>query len=290
MNVNIHHKASVFSFLFSDPDALRELYCAIEGIDLPPDTPVDINTLSDILYMGKINDISFTIGSRLVVLIEHQSTINRNMPLRLLMYIAHIYEKITDRKKLYQRGLEKIPEPEFIVLYNGADPYPDRSILKLSEAFMDASGLRSAPRAPALELEVQVYNINKGRNANILAKSAALNGYSTFIDRIRENRKTMPLEAAMKAAVKYCIDHNVLKPFFETHSSEVFNMLLTEWNMEDAIAYNREEAWEEGREEGWGERNIQIAQTALAKGLPMELIHEITGLDLDAIRDIQAGV
>jgi predicted transposase YdaD len=63
-------------------------------------------------------------------------------------------------------------------------------------------------------------------------------------------------------------------------------MLLTEWNMEDAIAYNREEAWEEGRKES----RVQIAQTALAKGLPMELIHEITGLDLDAIKDIQAGV
>jgi hypothetical protein len=208
------------------------------------------------------------------------------------MYIAHVYEKIADRKKLYQRGLEKIPEPEFIVLYNGTDPYPDRSVLRLSEAFMDASGLRCAPRAPALELEVQVYNINQGRNAAILAKSATLNGYSTFIDRVRENRKTMPLETAMKDAVKYCIDHNVLKPFFETHSSEVFNMLLTEWNMEDAIAYNREEAWEEGRvegrEEGRVEGRTQTAQAALTKGLPIELIHEITGLDLDAIRDIQA--
>ena len=71
-------------------------------------------------------------------------------------------------------------------------------------------------------------------------------------------------------------------------------MLLTEWNMEDAIAYNREEAWEEGRkegrEEGWRERKIQIAQTALEEGLPVEVIQKITGLDLDAIKDIQAGV
>ena len=90
MEVNAKYKDSVFSFLFSDTGALRELYCAIEGITLPPDTPIDINTLSDIIYMDQINDISFTIDNRLVVLIEHQSTINRNMPLRLLLYIARV--------------------------------------------------------------------------------------------------------------------------------------------------------------------------------------------------------
>jgi len=94
MDVNIKYKASVFSSLFSTPDALRELYSAIEGVDLPPDTPIDINTLSDVLFMDQVNDVSFTIASRLLVIFEHQSTINQNMPLRLLMYIARVYEKI----------------------------------------------------------------------------------------------------------------------------------------------------------------------------------------------------
>jgi len=40
--------------------------------------------------MGQINDVSFTVGDRLIVLIEHQSTINENMPLRLLMYVAMV--------------------------------------------------------------------------------------------------------------------------------------------------------------------------------------------------------
>jgi hypothetical protein len=44
--------------------------------------------------MDKVNDISFEIGGKLVVLIEHQSTINPNMPFRLLMYISRVYEKI----------------------------------------------------------------------------------------------------------------------------------------------------------------------------------------------------
>jgi hypothetical protein len=51
MNVNARYKDSVFSLLFSDPDTLRELYSAIEGVSLPPDIPIGINTLSDVLYI-----------------------------------------------------------------------------------------------------------------------------------------------------------------------------------------------------------------------------------------------
>jgi len=77
---NRNHKDSVFSFLFSEPDTLRELYSAIEGITLPLDMPIDVNTLSSVLFMKKINDISFLIDNRLVVLVEHQSGINENIP------------------------------------------------------------------------------------------------------------------------------------------------------------------------------------------------------------------
>jgi len=232
VETNAKYKDSVFSFLFSNPDTLRELYCAIEGITLPPDTPIDINTLSDIIYMDQINDISFTIDNRLVVLIEHQSTVNRNMPLRLLLYIARVYEKIIDRKKLYQSAIEKIPEPEFIVLYNGRAPYPEHTILKLSEAFKDTATLRlEASASYALDLVVPVYNINKGHNALLIRKSETLGGYSRFVDRIRENEKTMPREEAMKAAIKYCIENNILKHFLETHSSEVFSHSLRRLQM-----------------------------------------------------------
>ena len=76
MGANTKYKDSVFSFLFSDPDILRELYCALESVALPPDVPVTINTLKDVLFLNRVNDISFEIGQKLVILIEHQSTIN----------------------------------------------------------------------------------------------------------------------------------------------------------------------------------------------------------------------
>jgi hypothetical protein len=59
-------------------------------------------------------------------------------------------------------------------------------------------------------------------------------------------------------------------------------MILTEWNTEDAIAFAREEGREEGRED-----IARNARNALAEGVPMELIHKITGLDMEAISRIK---
>jgi len=249
-NLNRNYKNSVFSALFGHPDVLRELYSAIEGIAIPPDMPVSINTLTDVLYKGQINDLSFTIDNRLVILIEHQSTINENLPLRMLMYITHIYEKIVNRRKLFQAKLEKIPAPEFIVLYNGKYKYPDYEELKLSDAFKDVDGLKPYNNVIIpLELVVKVYNINCGHNSEILRKCETLDNYSFFMGKIREYENGgNKVEKAVKNAIEYCIEKDILKDFLETHASEVINMLLTEWNLDEAVDVAREEGYEEGRE------------------------------------------
>jgi integrase len=253
MGVNRQHKNSVFSLLFGNPDALRELYGAIAGVTLDPSVKIEINTLSDVLFMDSINDLSFVIADRLVVLIEHQSTFNPNMPLRLLLYIARVYEKITGNDDKYSVKKIPLPRPEFIVLYNGPDERPDREDLKLTDAFADLAALGlSADAAPPLELVVPVYNINKGRNADILRRSETLDEYSGFIDKVREykNDKTLDAKAAMTAAIKWCIRHGILKQFLEANASEVINMIFGEWNFEDCVRVRAQEAREEGIERG----------------------------------------
>ena len=72
-------------------------------------------------------------------------------------------------------------------------------------------------------------------------------------------------------------------------------MLATEWNIEEEIAYVRQEALEEGLEkglkkglqEGWGKGRVEIAKNALAEGLSVEIIHNITGLDFNVIKNLQ---
>ena len=288
MAVNRNYKDSVFTKLFSDPDLLRELYCAIKGVTLSPDIPVSINTLEKVMYMNLYNDISFEIGGKLVILIEHQSTINPNIALRLLMYIARVLEKTVKGKSLYSGKRLSIPWPEFYVLYNGQDSFPDEVIYRLSDLFERPEALGLSKNAkPLLELEARVININEGRNEVIAKRCKKLSEYSAFIAKTYEYVEEFgDKEEAVNEAVKFCSRHGILKEFLEIHGSEVLNMLLEEWNMEDAKEVWQEEAREDGLKEGLNKGKIEIAQNALAEGLAPEIIQKITGLDLEAIKKL----
>ena len=279
MEPNRKHKSSVFSQLFNNPEAARELYSAIEGVQIPPDMPIEINTLSDALIRGQLNDVSFIIDNRLVFLVEHQSTPSENFPIRLLDYIALVFRGIIDFEKKYQRKLEKIPKPEFIVLYNGNELYPEHKILRLSDAFIDIHGLKlSESEEPPLELIVNVYNINQGFNQKILKKSVILEGYSILISKIWENRNNKKtLEESLEHAIKYCITNNILKDFLMKNGSEVYSWLYGEYNIEDEIAVVKREAREDGFAEGQQEKKEEILDL-IDQGLTTEEIKQrLTG-------------
>ena len=283
MCVNKKFKSSVFSFIFSKPDVLRELYCALEGITLKPDVPVVINTLEDILFMDMINDISFEIGGKLVVLIEHQSTINPNMALRLLMYAGRVYEKIIDEEKIYSSTKISIPKPEFFVLYNGVQPYPDEKTIKLSELFENTESLGILEKEfSALELEVRVLNINKGKNEEISKKCQTLYQYSAFIAKVRDFQgEGLSLKEAVRKTVQYCKKHDILKELMEKHAKEIMSMLTTEWNWDTAKRVWQDEAREEGiglglsrgREEG-EEKSRKYFLEMIDHGLSVDEIKE----------------
>jgi len=257
MKENRNFKDSVFTTLFSNPDLLRELYCALEGVTLPPDVPVSINTLKNVLYMDIYNDISFEINGKLIVILEHQSTINPNMALRLLLYISELYKGMVDIKALYSEKPVSIPWPEFYVLYNGVKPFPDEKIVKLSDLFTTPKDLGLQEKLiPLLDLEVKIININEGKNNAIVTRCKKLYEYSVFIARAHSFWKELGnLKEGIKAAIKYCQKHDILREFLKIHGREVLNMLYMEWNLEDAIAYAREEA----REDALAEKDKEIA-------------------------------
>ena len=273
---NKKYKNSVFVTLFSKTDRLLELYNAISGKDYGKDTEIKITTLDDVLYMERVNDISFEIDGKIVVLIEHQSTINENMPLRMLFYISRIYEKLVKEREvnLYLKGRIPIPSVEFFVLYNGVEKIPDKQVLKLSDAFIRDG----EKKLIMLELEVKVLNINRGCNPELTARSATLNEYEIFIDLVhRYEKKTGGLVKAIEMAIDECIRVNVLKDFLEEHSSEVRNMLNQEWDWNKALEVSKMEGREEGLEEGIEEGKKKITKevlTLIDRGASMDEVRK----------------
>jgi hypothetical protein len=209
------------------------------------------------------------------------------MPLRLLLYVTDVYKSLISKKALVQQKQVKIPTPEFIVLYNGEAPFPDYQKMRLSEAFIDIAGLKlPKENGLSLELEVHVYNINYGRNPDLLRRSEILNGYSIFVDKIREYNQKLSLEESVRSAVKYCKENNILKEFLDKYGTEVLKMILEDITVEDEIEAAREEGMEIGVEKGLEIGIEKTARNALAEGLSVEFVQKITGLSREEIEKL----
>ena len=275
------YKDSLFRSLFGNEKSALELYNALHGTDYSErDTEITINTLGESLFTPQKNDLSFLINGKLVVLVEHQSSINENMPFRFLQPIVRIFENgIPDRKAVYRRALIRLPRPEFIVLYNGTAPFPDRETSRLSDAYEKVEGFDKIN----LELEVEVYNINEGRNAEKVNRCEELRGYAYFVYRVRyheaEERKKAALpeaditRVAVKKAIQDCKDKSLLAGFWDTLTMEDINMIGSEWDMATALEVEREEGYEKGLEKGRIEERQELLKL-LNNGYTLEAIKE----------------
>ncbi len=282
-NPNREYKDSLFSMYMSDPKRLIEVYNAVQGTNYSLDTPIEINTLDGVLFKNRMNDISFTLDGKFIILIEHQSSINENMPVRMLLYLGRLYEKILEKKNVYRKKRIPLPMPEFIVLYNGRDKYPKESFLKLSDSFIDKKNLP----VNTAELIVKVLNIRYKENQELLRKSKALYDYSFFIELVQEylEKENELKEAIHKAAVE-CEKREIMQPFLREHISEVENMLNVEWSLEDALEIGREEAREEGLKEGLKEGRKEERRKmiqSLSEFLPVEQIAKMLKIPVDEV-------
>lgn len=111
--LNREYKDSLFRLVFGQSEKMIELYNAIFDTNYPPDTKIDINTIEEVFDKTQKNDISFTIDGTYIMLSEHQSTINPNMPLRDLMYILEIWKGMIEKDALYSSTLIQLPQPLF---------------------------------------------------------------------------------------------------------------------------------------------------------------------------------
>ncbi|MCL2156177.1 MAG: Rpn family recombination-promoting nuclease/putative transposase [Leptospirales bacterium] len=191
------------------------------------------------------NDLSFEVNKKMLILIEHQSTISENMAARFLLYIAVIYFKKFG-ERLYQEAVVRLPRPDFIVLYNGKAPFPDEKLYSLYDVLEEVDKKNDNNIIP-LDLTLRVININKGYNPELMRKSKKLKGYSTFVADVRKYEKTNPLEEAIKLAVDGCLKKNILTDVFKENAPEVIEMIKLEYTLKDAIKFARKEGKAEGQ-------------------------------------------
>ena len=236
---------TVFCHFMSNESHLLSLCNALNDTGYDESSDITINTLEGSFFSNIKNDISFLLNNLMVVLIEHQTTINPNMPLRFLSYVDELYKRYTStsHKKIYGDDLIKIPAPEFYVFYDGNDTSFEQQTLKLSDAFGTQSN--------KLELTVHVYNLADGMNDELKRKCLPIGEYSIFSNAYKHFRQQkMEIDHAVDAAIKYCLENNVMVDYLKNNQKEVIDMFGFEWNEKEEREALLEIGEERGRLEG----------------------------------------
>jgi len=266
------YQDTIFRAYFNDEMRLKDVAEALHGKSYVEE-PLEIVTLKGTFLSQIKNDISFLLAGCNLFFLEHQSTLNNNMALRCLYYVCEQLRTYIPAKKLYQNTVIRIPSPEFHVFYTGSRDMPETYQMKLSDAYMKTA------EEIALELEVNFHNIAYDEAKKLLQQSRALHDYSFFIDRIKKNMAaSLDRAQAIREAMKYCEEHDIMKEFLQQHEGEVVDMVNFEWNQKDF----EEAILEEGREEG----KVSVVLGMLKEKLPLETIAKVSEISLDKIREI----
>lgn len=220
---------------------------------------LEITTLENAVYTNYKNDISFVFDFELM-LYEHQSTCNPNMPLRDLLYVSHVLQSRIKDENLYSKRLVRIPPPKFVVFYNGIDFQPEQQVLRLSDAF------EKKQDQPALELTVIVYYINLGHNQELLEMCCVLKEYAQYVEQVRIFAKEMAFPEAVEQAVDYCIGNGILSDFLSKNRAEAIAVSIFEYDEEKHMQSERKEWREEGEN-----RAFQLMQTLMEAGKMEEM-------------------
>lgn len=148
-------------------------------------------------------------------------------------------------KDLFSRRQIQIPTPHFIVFYNGMQKKPEYEEMRLSDSFYHKA------QEPQIEIICKVYNINPENNQKLKKKSTVLEGYTYFVEKVRENqRQQMNLEEAVDSAIHDCIDHHVLEDFFRRRKDEVKKMTHLDYRWEKRERLIRMEEYADGEAAG----------------------------------------
>ena len=275
-NFNVQYRDSVFRSYFNDPVRLLSLCNAVLNTNYNNPDELNINTLEGIFFDKQKNDISCTIDNHFLVLVEHQTSVNENMPFRFLSYVTELLNNLVKNKnKLYYKGLITFPKPKFFVLYNGDKNEPLQRKMRLSDAFGGDSD--------SLELIVTAFNINYGLTQPLLKNCCYLNDYSTLVGKVKEGIKLgLSRRDAINRAVKFCLNNNIMGEYLVKHAEEVFNMLALEWNMDDAL----QARFDEGRDEGINAGIESVALNMLRSGMTIDKIQELTQLSFERIQEL----
>ena len=269
-------KDSVFTNLFQDRKYLLQLYKALhpEDCNVTEDEIADV-TIKHVLVDADYNDLGFSVGNRLMILIESQSTWTLNIIIRALMYLIQTYHDYFKRTNQNLYGSKKVnmPMPELYVIFTGERKNIPNTI-SLSKEFFDGAKI-------SIDAEVKV--LYQENEKDIIGQ------YIIFSKVYNEQRNIYGnTKQAVTETIRICKDRNVLREYLESKEQEVVDIMMTLFDDEQilkAYAKDIEDNKEKETERKTAERMIKDGEMSLEK-----IARYIPSLSMDELKEIETEV
>ncbi len=235
---DFENRKSPFGFIFGkNKEWALSIYNVLNGSEYTDTSSVTLRFLSDAVYIGMKNDVSFLVSTD-INLYDNKSY-NPNIPMRFFLYLGELYSKYIEYGyNLESSSLQMFPAPRCICFYDDDEEKNDGGGLCLSSSFAEKSDI---------EVAVTMININYGRNKELLDRCQPLKEYTWLIDRINVNLKEMRKpEDAVDAALEEMPENFVIRKFIMANKAEVKRICITEYNEERALSLVKEEGRAEG--------------------------------------------
>ncbi len=271
-------KDSVFVSLFGDKKYILQLYRELYPEDNEAtEEDISVNSLTSVFVNALYNDLAFSVRDQLIFFVEAQSVWDKNITLRLLLYIAETYKRY-----LYDTGQDlhgnanlKIPKPAVYLVYTG-DKKSVPDMVSLSADFFDGD--------PSVDVQTKVL---------YRESTETIHGqYIGFCKVFNEQRKIHGnSKECIKETIRICLEKGYLTGYILSHESEVYNVLdiLHDEKRSRELYWKRvrKEAEEEGIKkgkaegiaEGIEEERARMKSVLKAKGFSDEDIADILKLN-----------
>ena len=224
-------------------------------------------TLKHVLVDADYNDLGFSVGSRLMVLVESQSTWTLNIVIRALMYLVQTYHDYFKRtnQNLYGSKKDNMPKPELYLIYTG-DRKNVPVCISLSKDFFSGAKI-------SIDAEIKV--LHRENEKDIIGQ------YIIFSRVYTEQRKKYGnIRQAVEETIRICKDRNVLKEYLESREQEVINIMMTLFDDDQILkAYTKD-------------IEIQTAERLIKKGkMTLEEIADcVPALSLEELKKLEAEI
>ena len=90
----------------------------------------------------------------------------------------------------------------------------------------------------------------------------------------------------MGDAIKYCVEHDILKEYIKRQGKEVLSVLAMHWDYEEALEVARKESEQRGEKKGEKKKEIEYLISFYQDGDSLQRLARVTGRTIAEIQQI----